>query len=177
MARAKALNILFKDNTNHVPVKIFGKGTEILGKLSGKINIEIEEGFIKGDSDEYFEFLNSHLAYIFLGKGHSESRYIGKTVYDAIVARTPVVVYKKCDEKQIIFSNPEYYFENESELKKIYLKLQDPKIRSKWIEDQKVAIFKTLPFVPFRFEKLCAYTKTADMQNFLNKQKKTIELF
>jgi hypothetical protein len=151
MARAKAFNVLFKENSYHVPLKIFGKGTEILTKLNGKENIEIEEGYIKGDSDEYFRFLNSHLAYIFIGKGQNESRYIGKTVYDAVVARTPVVVYKKCDSKMITFSNPEFYFENERELDAIYKKLQDPEIRKSWIAEQQEEIFRKLPPSTFRF--------------------------
>jgi len=153
MARAKSFNTLFKENLQRVPMKIFGKGTEILGKLKGKTNIEIEEGFIKGDSEEYFDFLNKHLAYIFIGKGQSESRYIGKTVYDAIVARTPVAVYKNCDSKMITFSNPEFYFENENELKVIFEKLKDPATRMKWIEEQANEIFRKLPPSEFRFSK------------------------
>lgn len=151
VARAKALNILFKENRHSVPLKIFGKGTEILSKLSSKENIEIEEGYIKGDSQEYFDFLNSHLAYIFIGKGHSESRYIGKTVYDAVVARTPIVVYKKCDSRMITFANPEFYFEDETELRAIYSKLQDPEVRKAWIAEQQEEIFRKLPPSEFRF--------------------------
>lgn len=151
MARAKAFNVLFKENTFKVPMKIFGKGTEILTKLTSKENIEVEEGFIKGDTEEYFDFLNSHLGYVFIGKGQSEARYIGKTVYDAVVARTPVVVYKKCESKMITFSNPEYYFENERELDAIYKKLQDPIIRQEWIRDQAEEIFRKLPPSTFEF--------------------------
>lgn len=150
-ARAKALNILFKSNSYKIPFKIFGKGTEVLTKFADKPNVEIEEGFIKGDSEEYFDFLHDHLAYIFIGKGQSESRYIGKTAYDAVVARTPIVVYRKCDTKQITFDNDEYYFDNEKELNDIYVKLQDPKIRNMWIEDQAKEIFKKLPPSSFKF--------------------------
>lgn len=153
VARAKALSLLFKENRYKVPFKIFGKGTEILTKLQGKENIEIEEGFIKGDSDEYFDFLNKHLAYIFIGKGQSVARYIGKTAYDAVVARTPIVVYKKCESNMITFSNPEFYFENESELKDIFEKLKDPETRKRWISEQAEEIFKKLPLSDFRFAK------------------------
>lgn len=156
IARAKAFNILFKENTYKVPMKIFGKGTEILTKFKDKPNIEIEEGFIKGDSEEYFDFLNKHLAYIFIGKGQSESRYIGKTVYDAIVARTPVVVYKKCDSKMITFENPEFYFENESELKTIFDKLQNPETRNRWIDEQYLDIMRKLPPSDFKFSNYSA---------------------
>jgi hypothetical protein len=155
MARAKAFSTLFKANNEKVPMKIFGKGTEILTKLHGKENIEIEEGFIKGDSEEYFDFLNKHLAYLFIGKGQSESRYIGKTVYDAVVARTPVAVYKKCDSKMITFSNPEYYFEDENELKVIHTKLQDPRTRMAWVKEQAEEIFRKLPPSDFRFSTYC----------------------
>jgi hypothetical protein len=151
VARAKAFNTLFKENTRKVPMKIFGKGTEILTKLQTKENIDIEEGFIKGDTEDYFDFLNSHLAYLFIGKGQSESRYIGKTVYDAIVARTPVAVYKKCDSKMITFSNPEFYFEDEHQLHRIYQQLQDPEVRNRWIAEQSEEIFRKLPPSTFRF--------------------------
>ena len=155
VARSKALSVLFKDNTHKVPVKIFGKGTEILTKLNGKENIEIEEGFINGDSDEYFDFLNSHLAYIFIGKGQPFSRYIGKTAYDAVVARTPIVIYKKCDQNHITFDSDEYYFENEKELHDIFQKLKNPEIREKWIIDQAKEIFRKLPPSEFKFNCYC----------------------
>lgn len=151
MARAKAFNILYKDNRYQVPLKIFGKGTEILSKFKDKLNVDIEEGFIKGDSEEYFDFLNKHLAYLFIGKGQSEARYIGKTVYDAIVARTPVVVYKKCESKMITFSNPEFYFEDERELKTIFDKLQNEETRQAWIKEQAEEIFRKLPPSTFKF--------------------------
>jgi hypothetical protein len=159
-ARAKAFNTLFKDNIHSIPIKIFGKGTEILTKLKGKNNIEIEEGYIKGDSKEYFEFLNSHMAYIFIGKGQKESRYIGKTVYDAVVARIPIIVYKKCDEKHIIFSSDEYYFNNEEELYLIYNKLKNKDIREQWIKEQQEEIFNNLPISDFKFSNYCNNKET-----------------
>jgi hypothetical protein len=155
MARGKVLQALFKKNEHHVDFKIFGKGTEILVKLKAFTNIQIEEGYIQGDSQEYFDFLNSHLAYLFIGKGQSHSRYIGKTVYDAIVARTPVAVYKKCDEGHITFKSDEYYFSNESELKAIQVKLNDPAVRDRWIKDQAAEIFGKLPPSEFRFSTYC----------------------
>ena len=153
VARAKALTLLFKENTHKVPLKIFGKGTEVLNKFKDKPNVEIEEGFIKGDSDEYFDFLNSHLGYVFIGKGHSESRYIGKTVYDAVVARTPIVVYRKCDSKQITFSNNEFYFSDEAELKAIFERLRDSSVRLRWINEQAEEIFRKLPPTEFKFNR------------------------
>lgn len=155
VARAKALNILFKENSHRVPVKIFGKGTEVLTKFKGKDNIDIEEGFIKGDSDEYFDFLNSHLAYIFIGKGQSRSRYIGKTVYDAIVARSPILVYGKCDEGHITFTSDEFYFRDERELHEKFEALKDPETRQRWLIEQSDEIFRKLPPSEFRFENYC----------------------
>jgi len=153
--RAKAFTTLFKENKYKIPMKIFGKGTEILKKIEGMPNINIEEGFIKGDSQEYFDFLNENLAYIFIGKGQSESRYIGKTAYDAVVAKTPIAVYKKCDSKMIMFSNPEYYFENEKELFEIFEKLQNPATYLMWVRKQKEEIFAKLPESDFRFSTYC----------------------
>lgn len=153
--RAKAFDTIYKTNSYKVPMKIFGIGTAILTKLKDKPNVEIEEGFIKGDSQEYFDFLHKHMAYIFVGKGHSEARYIGKTVYDAVVARTPVIVYRPCDEKMIAFSNPEYYFTTEKELDIIYQKLKDPQVRKQWIEDQTKEIFSKLPIPEFKFSAYC----------------------
>lgn len=154
--RATALKALFKKNVHNIPMKIFGKGTENLEALKKYSNIDIEEGFIKGNSKEYFEFLNSNLCYLFIGKGQSESRYIGKTLYDAIVARVPVVVYKKCDEKMICFSRPEFYFETEEELNAIYVKLQDPVKREAWVKVQQKEIFKKLEAEPFKFSSIAA---------------------
>lgn len=153
--RAIAFKNIYKKNLYKVPMKIFGKGTEILKKIANLPNLDIEEGFIRGDSDEYFEWLHKHLAYIFVGKGQSESHYIGKTVYDAVVARTPVIVYEPCDEKHIVFDNSEFYFRNEYELKQIYDKLQDKEIRNRWIEEQANEIFSKLPKSSFRFSSFC----------------------
>jgi hypothetical protein len=150
--RAKAFETLFNNNMFKVPIKIFGKGTEIIETLKDKENIEIIEGFIEGDSEEYFDFLNKHLAYVFIGKGNNKSRYIGKTLYDSVVARTPVIVYKKCDTEMICFKNKDYYFENEQELKIIYDKLLDVNIRNNWIEQQKQEIFNNLKQCDFTFK-------------------------
>ena len=175
MARAKAFSVLFKENTHKVPLKIFGKGTEILTKLKGKTNIEIEEGFIKGDSDEYFDFLHGHLAYIFVGKGQTTSRYIGKTVYDAIVARTPILVYKKCDQGHITFSSDEFYFENEFQLHSKFEQLKDPKTRDRWIHEQSEEIFKKLPPSGFKFSDYCECKSPIDItENIENESIKIV---
>ena len=165
IARAKAFNSIFANNSCGIPMKIFGKGTEILKKLQGKSNIEIEEGYIKGDSDEYFDFLHSHLGYIFVGKGQSHSRYIGKTVYDAIVARTPVLVYKKCDSGHITFKSDEFYFNDERELNDKFNLLQDKTIRDRWIREQTEDIFDKLPPSKFKFSEYCDKKESIEVEN------------
>ncbi|MCK9293356.1 hypothetical protein M0P25_04735 [archaeon] len=154
-ARTKAFSTLFKENKHNVPLKIFGKGTNNLSKLSDKPNIDIEEGYIEGDSNEYFDFLHNYLAYVFIGKGQSISRYIGKTAYDAVVARTPILVYSKCDSNHITLESDEYYFSNEQELKEKVEKLKDTNIRQRWIEEQRKDIFAKLPPSTFNFGDFC----------------------
>lgn len=146
---------IFKENKKNIPLKIFGKGTEILTKLKDKPNIEIEEGFIQGDNENYFNFLNNYLAYIFVGKGNFNAKYIGKTVYDCIVARIPVLIYRDCDKDKRIFNNGQYYFSNESELYDIYIKLQDKDTRNLWIKDQKEQIFNKLDDFNLDLIKFC----------------------
>ena len=153
--RASVFKKLFKQNKCDIPLTIFGKGTKSLDKLKQHDNIDIVEGFIKGDSDEYFKYLNEHLAYIFIGKGKGQARYIGKTVYDAMVARIPILVYKPADPNGITFSDQKYYFETEAELKSIILKLQNTQLRSQWIYDQSIEIFSKLPKAEFNFTKYC----------------------
>jgi hypothetical protein len=146
---------IFKENMKNIPIKIFGKGTEILTKLKDKSNIEIEEGFIQGDNENYFKFLHNYLAYIFVGKGNFKAKYIGKTVYDCIVARIPVLIYSDCDKDKRIFDKGQYYFSNESELHDIYVKLQDENIRQDWVIDQKEQIFKKLDDFNLDLNKHC----------------------
>ena len=167
--RIKALHTLFKKNLEKIPLKIFGKGTEKLTKLKDFENFDIEEGYIEGDSDEYFKFLHDHLGYIFIGKGQSKSRYIGKTAYDAVVARTPIIVYRPCDQDQIMFYNDEYYFSDERELKQIFQKLQDPVVRTRWINDQASQIFDRLPKKDFQFSEYCNLRQEIDPDFFFDK--------
>lgn len=154
--RIKALHTLFKSNTEKVPLHIFGQGTDLLSKLKTKPNVELTEGFLLGDSDDYFRFLHDHLAYVFIGKGSNISRYIGKTLYDSLVARTPIAVYRQCDSRMIAFSSDEFYFDDEAGLKKIYEKLQDPATRDRWLKEQTEEIFSRLPEAKFDFKEHCS---------------------
>jgi hypothetical protein len=140
MSRATILNNLFKENSN-VPVHIVGVGTHIIKPYN---NLIIEERQIPGDSLPYYDFLNTHLAYIFIAKGKSEAKYIGKTVYDSLVAGTPVVVYKKTDPNNIVFANNDYYFNNETELQEIQNRLLNPQLRKLWVEQQRQEILQRL---------------------------------
>lgn len=151
ISRSKAFIDIFSKNEFSIPMKIFGKGTNSLEKIKKFENIEVEEGFMKGDSDEYFDFLHSHLGYIFIGKGKSSTRYIGKTVYDSIVARIPIIIYKKCDEEMRMFSNKKFYFENEKELNEIHKILIDPVQRKKWVDEQTKEIMLSLSENNLRF--------------------------
>jgi hypothetical protein len=149
--RAKVLTDLFLEDQYHIPLKIFGQGTEILEKLKSVDTIEIEEGHMPGDSLQFYNFLNTHMAYIFIGKGGKSAKYIGKTVYDCFIAKTPVLVYKKMDPEMKIYGKADYYFNNEKELADIFEKLKNPLTRRDWILDQRQQILNHLPFSRFKF--------------------------
>ena len=140
MSRATTINNLFNENSN-VPVHIVGIGTQIIKPYN---NLIIEERQIPGDTQQYFDFLNTHLAYIFIAKGKDQAKYIGKTVYDSLVAGTPVVVYKKTDPHNIVFANNDYYFNNEQELQEIQTQLLNPQTRKLWVEQQRLELSQRL---------------------------------
>jgi hypothetical protein len=142
--KPKAFEKIFKDNKHSIPTKLFGTSTRLFEKINNLPNLDIEEGIVPGQSDAYFDMLHSHLAYINLGKGLDEIKYIGKTVYDAMVARIPTIVYTQCDKHKKTFSNEEYYFSDENQLKEIYDKLLEDSIRNKWINDQKEELFYSI---------------------------------
>jgi hypothetical protein len=150
--RAKAFKDIFGKNEYKLPMKIFGKGTEILTFANAMSNIDVEEGYIAGDSDEFFSFLNRHLAYVFIGKGGKTAKYIGKTVYDAYIARTPVVVCRKFDPEMKIFSNRECYFDTEYGLKRIYEQLLNNDVRKQWVEAQALDIQRALTQADIDFQ-------------------------
>jgi hypothetical protein len=151
--RAKAFDKMIA-NDNRVPFHIFGKGTEILEKVSKRPFVQVEEGFIVGDSDDYFKWLASHLAYVFVGKGNDRARYIGKTVYDAVVAGVPVLCYRPCDKDMIAFKDDEFYFDTPQELYQKWELLKDSAIREDWVKRQSLETFSKLPESTFRFSQL-----------------------
>jgi hypothetical protein len=130
--RLIALPKIFKENKHTIPTVIIGPGANDLS--IDRSDVELLDEKIYGKA--FFETLNSHLAYIFVGKGNSTNKYINKTVYDCISARCPVIVYSKCDVTGKIFDNKEYYFSNEDELLEIYQKLKNPETRERWIDQQ-----------------------------------------
>jgi len=156
--RAKAFETIWKNNVHKIPLKIFGKGTENIKKIVGKgfENVKVEEGWVRGDSPKYFDILNKHLAFVFVGKGNPVNRYINKTIYDAVVARTPIVAYRPCDTNHVCMTSDEMYFETEDELNVIYKKLLDPKERARIIKEQAEDLFARLPEPSFRFSSLCS---------------------
>ena len=156
--RAKAFETIWKKNEYKIPLKIFGKGTENIKKIAGKgfSNIKIEEGWVRGDSSKYFDILNKHLAFVFVGKGNPVNRYINKTIYDAVVARTPIVAYRPCDTNHVCMTSDEMYFETEEQLNVIYQKLLDPNERERIIKEQAADLFARLPLPTFQFSSLCS---------------------
>lgn len=139
--RYKVFNELYKGD-NSPPTRVFGVNTDKLNTVDP--NLKITEGFIQGDSTEYFEFLSKHIAYLFIGKGPYQADYIGKTVYDCLNARTPILVYSKSDPDRITFTNEEYYFNDIEDLQKKYKLLRDPLIRKKWLDDQTQQVFSQM---------------------------------
>ena len=140
--RAKALTKIWSQNEYNIPIDILGKGTDEI-KIIGKYpNVNITEGTVKGD--DYWNFLNSHLAYVFVGKGNSTNRYINKTIYDCVIARTPIILFKPCDKNHVGMISDEMYFSTEKQLFDIYNKLLDPSFRARIVEDQKNDVFSRL---------------------------------
>ena len=156
--RAKVFKSLLKENPEkNPPFHFFG---DVGLFTSNTPNVHVEQGSILGSSDEYFEFINSHLAYVFVGKGSPNYSYIGKTCYDSIVARTPIVVYSKCDIDRSMFpDNPEFYFDDIEGLASIYETLQDHDIRSNWLNVQTEIIFKELDVDLVDLSLLCQTTR------------------
>jgi hypothetical protein len=52
-------------------------------------------------------------------------------------------------------NNPEFYFDNVTELAAMYELLQDNIVRSKWVDIQTKVIFKELDVEPVDFSLLC----------------------
>lgn len=156
--RAKAFEEIWKPNKHKIPLKIFGKGTENIKKITGPAfsHVDIEEGWVRGDSPEYFDILNKHLGYVFVGKGNPINRYINKTIYDAVVARTPIISYRPCDTNHVCMTSDELYFENEEQLNAIYQKLSIPEERERIIKEQAEDVFSRLPLPSFKFSSICS---------------------
>jgi hypothetical protein len=152
--RLKVLPKVFQENKHQIPTDIIGPGASSLEINREDVSL-IDKGIY---GDNFFETMNSYLAYIFIGKGNEINKYINKTVYDCISARCPIVVYSECDKTGILFNHKEFYFSNEDELLEIYQKLQDPEIREKWIEAQRVEIMNKLNTIMdpmFKFKDFC----------------------
>lgn len=138
--RIKTFNSMFNTDSEFPPIDIIGPGANDIIVKSDKINLR-DEGIF---GTEFFETLNKYLAYIFIGKGNAYNKYINKTVYDCMAAKCPVIVYEPCDQSRLLFKNPEFYFTTPEELVEIYNKLKDPKIRNRWIDEQKVELERVL---------------------------------
>ena len=140
--RAIALSNIWKQNKYSIPIDIRGKGTEEIKHIGKHPNVDIKEGTVKGD--DYWNFMNQHLAYVFVGKGNPVNRYINKTIYDCVVARTPIVLYRPCDTNHVGMISDEMYFDTEEQLLAIYQKLLIPEERERIINEQKEDVFSRL---------------------------------
>jgi hypothetical protein len=152
--RTKTLIKLFEEDVK-TKIKVISNGINLLNNIKNK-SIELSNETVYGK--KYIETLNSHLAYLFIGKGNSINKYINKTIYDCIIAKTPVVIYRKCDENHLIFKSDEFYFNDINELNIIIDKLKDNNIRTRWITEQRMDIeFKlnTLFEPLFAFSEYC----------------------
>lgn len=67
--------------------------------------------------EEMYAELNKYIAYFFVGKGDDYSAYFNKTLYDASIARTVFLIYKKIDQTGIYHELSDYYFNDDTELK------------------------------------------------------------
>ena len=153
--RVTVFKKLFKEFPEGTPpIHLFGEIDTDKFKTDNP-NVTIEKGFIPGNSKEYFEFLNKYIAYVFIGKGRENIAYVGKTCYDAMVARTPIVVYSQCDMNRVLFpDNPEFYFDDIKGLSAIFQTLQDNDVRSKWVDIQTEIIFREFDIENANFSKL-----------------------
>jgi hypothetical protein len=152
--RIKVLNKMYKNPSAEIPLDIVGPGAKDLE--INRSDIRLINKSIFGDA--YFEMLNEYLAYIFIGKGNPINKYINKTIWDCYSAKCPVIVYSPCDRNGLIFKNKEFYFETENELRAIYEKLLDPKVRNRWIEEQRLELRYILDNVMdpmFSFDDYC----------------------
>ena len=130
--RLKALPRIFQENKHTIPTDIIGPGASDIDIQREDVSLQDRGVYGK----DFFELMNSYLAYIFVGKGNAVNKYINKTVYDCLSARCPVIVFRECDTTQVIFDDNEFYFSNEDELKAIYDKLKNPEIRQDWVRRQ-----------------------------------------
>ena len=137
--RTKVLDTIL-ENVD-IPVDIRGKKTTNLN-ISNK-SIDIREEILYGE--DYWNYLSSHLGYIFIGKGNKINYYINKTIYDCVVAKIPIIIYRNTDTNHAAMQSDEMYFETDEELKALYEKLLDPKERNRIIKEQEADVFSRLP--------------------------------
>jgi hypothetical protein len=137
--RVSVIDKLFT-SSNQTPLKIIGRGSEV---LKPKPNLAITEDAVIGD--ELYTTLNQYVAAINIGKGNKSIKYVSKGIYDCVIARTPILMYDKCDMEHRLFpNNPEFYFSTESELLNKFNLLKDNSIRSEWITSQKDIILSKM---------------------------------
>jgi hypothetical protein len=137
--RVSVIDKLFT-NSNQTPLRIIGRGSDA---LKPKPNLNISDDSVIGDN--LYSTLNQYVAAINIGKGNKSIKYVSKGIYDCVIARTPILMYDKCDMEHRLFpNNPEFYFSNEKELHEKFSLLKDKSLRDKWIDKQKDVVFSKM---------------------------------
>ena len=137
--RVSVIDKLFT-NSNQTPLRIIGRGSDA---LKPKPNLNISDDSVIGDN--LYSTLNQYVAAINIGKGNKSIKYVSKGIYDCVIARTPILMYDKCDMEHRLFpNNPEFYFSNEKELYEKFSLLKDKSLRDKWIDKQKDVVFSKM---------------------------------
>lgn len=66
-------------------------------------NVHTDITLLDASSPDYFNRINKHSFFFFVGKGIGDIYYCHKTIYDTLIARTPVVVPRDEDQKGRVF--------------------------------------------------------------------------
>ena len=132
---------------NDIVLRLSNK--EVLNKELREYKVELRIPGLYGIP--MYEELSQHNAYVFIGNGDADTSYINKTLYDASIARTVFLIYKRVDCFNQLEELSDYYFDNATELA----------FKAKWIkknysvhlEKQRNFLLKKLSTEKFEYEK------------------------
>lgn len=154
--RQRILKDLIASDDTKIDISVIGPGANEIRKIKEIPGVTIQNGTIKGD--DFFKTLNSHIGYVFIGKGNSVNKYINKTIYDCVACETPIIIYDKCDTTKVIFEDDMFRISNKAELIELCEKLRDPVYRENYVTMQRDIIKYKLSnkFRPlFKFNDFC----------------------